>query len=140
MLRTMIMFQTGKLGHPETVAYCRSLFNNFAKNNQPISPKIRDSVLKVVGANTLDKEELDVLIGLYKSSSSNEEKRGLLRGMGCVKGKELALRVVEFVISDQIPNGDQNYAFEYLGYDMELGEFLLNYCEVIFDITALPSV
>ena len=121
----------GAAGHAETVHYCRTVFDDLIKSHKPIPAKIRSSVLRVVAYNISSTEELEQFITLYKESKNIEEKQGLLVAMGCVQTEELALKTVEFVMSSDVPTGDQIYPFRSFSNTMKLGDFLLKYCEVM---------
>jgi aminopeptidase N len=119
LLRRSLIAALGRLGHPEVVREAQARF----ASGVPLDPAIRPAVLDVVGRYA-DESAYRALLAKMRSATDMNDKWEALSALRQVRDPALLTRLMELMMTDELPPGDAVYNLTHLGGDkaqVELG-------------------
>lgn len=105
LLRGMIMNQLGRYGYEETVSRARAGWNDMVNGIAEINPDLRAAVYNTV-AHHGGQKEYEEMLALWHKAEMQEEKNRLAIALGLFHDPVLALRTLDFSISDAVRQQD----------------------------------
>jgi puromycin-sensitive aminopeptidase len=100
LLRSTILFAYGSFGDSKTISKAKEMFERMNKGVK-IDSDIKSLIFSLVAENG-GKNEFDVLVKIYKTASSEEEKDRALRALCSFKQKEFLQKTLTLAFSKDV--------------------------------------
>ncbi|MFA6006333.1 MAG: M1 family metallopeptidase [Candidatus Paceibacterota bacterium] len=101
LLRSLTFGQLGRYGHTATVEHAEKLFDAHVASGAEIYPDLRAGVYQTVALHG-NVKEYEQMLALWHKESMQEEKQRLAIALGFFRDSALALRTLDFSMSDMV--------------------------------------
>lgn len=105
ILRPCILEKMIFLDNEETINEAKRKFELHLSGKCILSPDLKNPVYKAV-LRVGDNETLETMLKLYRETDLQEEKTRILKAIGTVRDEHLIIKVLNFLISDQVRLAD----------------------------------